>query len=406
MNILYLCHRIPYPPNKGDKIRAFHQLKAFSARHQVDLFTLADRRGDLDQRHALARYCRRVEVAELSPISSRLRSLPYVFTRVPLTLPYFYSAELQKTVRKALLSRSYDRIFIYCSAMAQYVEEENEIPIVVDLVDVDSDKWLQYARISPFPMSRIYQREARCLRKYERRICERASATLLTTEREARLMREICPGARVQVIPNGVDTDYFKPVAKRHESAAPALVFTGDMSYFPNEEAVTYFAHKVFPAIRKSIADARFLIVGRDPTSNVRRLRRLEGVEVTGLVPDVRPYLEKAQVSVAPFSISAGIPNKILEAMAFGLPVVGTPCAVQGLSSYVAAAVDLAASTEELTSKILRLLRDPELAQNKGADGRRRVAAEYRWDRSMRQVLETIENPASAEVPATAAVPQ
>jgi sugar transferase (PEP-CTERM/EpsH1 system associated) len=286
--------------------------------------------------------------------------------------------------------------------MAQYVEGENEIPIIVDLVDVDSDKWLHYARVSRLPMSSIYRREGRLLREYERRLCERASSTLLTTEREAQLMREICSGARVQVIPNGVDTDYFKAVAKRDRSAAPAIVFTGDMSYFPNAEAVTYFAHKVFPAIRKSIAHVRFLIVGRDPTSKVRRLQRLEGVEVTGLVPDVRPYLEKAQVSVAPFSISAGIPNKILEAMAFGLPVVGTSCAVQGLSAYVAAVIDIAATPEEFASKTVRLLRNAELAASIGIEGRRRVITEHDWGRAMDHLLRVVDEPESTGEASTA----
>ncbi len=405
MKVLYLCHRVPYPPNKGEKIRAFHQLIALSERHEVDLFTLADRRSDFDHQDALARYCRQVKIAGINPISSRLRSLPFLVTGVPLTVPYFYSAELHRSVRNALSSRSYDRVFIYCSAMAQYIDEENEIPVVADLVDVDSDKWEQYAKFSAFPISSIYRREARCLREYERRLCERASSTLLTTEREAHLMREICPGARIRVISNGVDTEYFKRIGKPSGSpAAPAVVFTGDMSYFPNEAAVTYFAREVFPAIRKSIANVRFLIVGRDPTNKVRQLQKLEGVEVTGPVPDVRPYLERAQVSVAPFSLSAGIPNKILEAMAFGLPVVGTACAVQGLSPQVAATVDIAGNAEEFARKTVCLLSDPELARSKGAESRRRVAAAYQWSRSIRQLLDVVENPCMVEVPATAAV--
>jgi len=397
MRILYLCHRIPYPPDKGDKIRAFHQLRAIASRHQVDLFTLADDAGDLVHRSALLQYCHGVTIAPIYPKMARLRSLPYLFTPAPLTIPYFCSAELQREVSEALATHSYDRIFIFCSAMAQYVRHADQIPIVMDLVDVDSDKWMQYARFTRFPLSAIYKREGHALRRYEKKVSEKASCVLVSTEREAELMRGISAVARVHVVPNGVDVDYFNPAEASPDPQIPTVVFTGDMSYFPNQEAVISFARKVLPIVRQSIANVRFLIVGRNPSRDVMKLEQIEGVEVTGFVPDIRTQLARAQVAVAPFSIAAGIPNKILEAMAYGLPVVATPRATQGLSPRVADIVRKGDTAEELASHLVVLLRDYRLAQFAGLEGRRRIMDEYSWDYAGDRLLQLLENSVASE---------
>ena len=397
MRILFLCHRVPYPPNKGDKIRAFNQLRAISARHTVDLFTLADQPEDLGHQVALREYCDNVTISRIVPALAKLRALQFLFTKAPLTIPYFFSTELQREVRKALSGRSYDRIFVYCSAMGQYVNvpEAGEIPLIVDLVDVDSDKWRQYSAYAPFPYSSVYRREANCLRQYERTVCERAASVAVTTRREARLVQEICPAARIHVIPNGVDRDYFDPGTARAAGTVPTINFTGDMSYFPNEQAVVFFARKVLPLIRQAIPEARFLIVGRQPTRNVLRLQTLEGVEVTGMVPDVRPYLSRSQVSVAPFSIAAGIQNKVLEAMAYCLPVVATTRIAQSLPVNVAEMIEFGDSQEDLSAKVVSLLRDPGRCRRIGFEGRERVGVEYDWGRSLDRLLALLEDPMS-----------
>lgn len=403
MRVLYLCHRVPYPPDKGDKIRAFHQLRAISAAHEVDLFTLADHPDDIAHRAALEQYCRRVTISRIVPSVARLLALRALASGRPLTLPYFHSSALASQVRAALESRSYDRIFVYCSSMAQYVEWADQIPIIMDLVDVDSDKWIQYAPFKRFPLSTLYRREGNRLRDYERTMCEKFSRVLVSTEREAELLRQISARARVHVIPNGVDTDFFSgPATPPPGPIPPAAVFVGDMSYFPNEDAAIFFAGKVLPLIRQALPEARFIIVGRNPGRNVRRLQNIEGVQVTGFVPDVRTYLAQAQVSVAPFSIAAGIQNKILEAMAYGLPVVATPRAAQGLSAGVARAVEQGNTAEELASATIRLLRDPQLARRKGMEGRRRVTVDYSWERALDELLLLLEKPADTGIPKAA----
>jgi sugar transferase (PEP-CTERM/EpsH1 system associated) len=402
MKVLYLCHRIPYPPNKGDKIRAFHQLRAIAALHEVDLFTLADDAADLGSQSALARYCHRITAVRLNPSLARVRALRSLLTRAPATVPYFHSAELYAEVRHALARKSYDRIFVYCSAMAQYVDWVRQVPILIDLVDIDSDKWRQYASVARFPLSLIYRREANRLREYERSVCERSSCVVVSTEREAGLLRQISEVTEPHVVQNGVDTNYFKPLVSRPDWTAPTVAFIGDMSYFPNEEAVTYFARQVLPIIHHSMPNLRFLIVGRNPSRRVRQLQKIGGVEVTGGVEDVRIFLAKSHVSVAPFAIASGIQNKILESMAFGLPVVATTRAVQGLSANVAAVIETGDGAEAMAAKIVRLLGDPQLARELGMESRRRVTADYNWEESLDQLCRLLER---AEPPRIAASP-
>lgn len=393
MRLLYLCHRVPYPPNKGEKIRAFHELRALATRYEVDLFTLADNPADCAHEAELAKICNQVSIARLAPRRARLRALPYLLTKTPLTLPCFNSADLQRQVNHALARRSYDRIFVYSSAMAQYIEAAAGVPVLTDLVDVDSDKWRQYASRSGFPYSAVYRREWQCLREHERRLCNRSARVFVTTEREAQLARELTDGHRVHVILMGVDAEYFQPEASPSSSSAPCIVFTGEMSYYPNEEAVQFFAGEVLPLIRRSIPEARFLIVGRNPTKKVQALALLPGVKVTGAVADVRPYLRQAQVSVAPFAVASGVQSKILEALAAGLPTVATARALQGLTKDVAAVIETAESAPEFADAVSRLLQDRQAARRQGLEGRRRVMATYNWDRNLEPLLRFVDDP-------------
>jgi sugar transferase (PEP-CTERM/EpsH1 system associated) len=397
MRVLYLCHRIPYPPNKGEKIRAFHQLKAMAKSCEVDLFTLADRTADLTYKSSLEEFCRTVTVAKLCKPIAGVRAISSVLRGLPLTLPYFHSSDLAREVRQALSRRSYDRIFIYSSSMAQYVDGQQEVPVVIDLVDVDSDKWLQYSMRTAFPKSVVFQREARCLRRYEQKISDKASCVLVTTEREARVLRQITSKANVQVVPNGVDTNYFAPQKMQPQPAPPTLVFTGSMDYFPNVDGVEFFARRILPSIRKVVPNAQFLIVGSRPNQSVRRLDKLPGVQVTGWVPDVRPYLVRSHVFVAPLHIASGTQNKILEAMAMGLPVIGTPRAIQGLPATLREPVQVAVSTHAWVAKTLAVLRDRDLAQFLGAAGRQRVVDECSWDKHLATLMDVIHNPERRE---------
>ena len=387
MRILYLCHRIPYPPDKGEKIRALHQLRALTASHEVDLYTLADDPSDLQFRSELLQYCRTVIVASMNARVKKLRALPHLLGHGPLTLPYFYSSVLAKEVRKALTSRSYDRIFVFCSSMFQYVESVEDVPILLDLQDVDSDKWFQYADYCRFPHSWVYRREGKTLQNYERWICEKASVVTVLTEREARVLRDLTGQAKIEIVPNGVDTEYFSPTNGARADSPPTMVFTGAMDYFPNVEAVRFFALSVFPAVRRSFPDARFVIVGGRPSRRVRALERIPGVTVTGRVPDIRPYLEQARLFVAPLSLATGIQNKILEALAMALPVLAMPRPVQGISPMVARYIDVAESPDEWIRKTLEHLTHGKTLAAKAAEARSKLITEYDWGNSLNRLL-------------------
>lgn len=392
MRILFLSHRVPYPPNKGEKIRAFHQLKALAARHEVDLFTLADDPADLQHRDVLGGICREVTIAPLNPVHSKLRTLPYLLTRRPLTVPYFFSLKLKRAVSAAFARRRYDRIFLYCSAMAQYVERAWTTPIVADLVDVDSNKWKQYSQVTSMPMSWVYRREWRRLRAYEKDVCDRAARVLVTTEREAELVRELPTSAPVNVVPVGIEVG--DPVIRMQES--PTMIFVGDMGYFPNQQAVIWFCHQVLPKVRQAVPQARFLIVGRNPNHKVRSLGSIPGVEVTGQVPEVKPYLAQASVSVAPFLVAAGIQTKVLEAMNHGLPVVASPPIARSLLPPVANCIQTAQQPAEWAAVLIELLQNPDRAAQLGAEARKAVAETYDWRSVLTQFVQLVEAGAEA----------
>lgn len=359
MDILFLAHRIPYPPNKGEKIRAYEQLRHLAARHAVDLFCLADSPEEAKGRAALQSLCRSVHV-EVLPRSSRWPGLARaLMAGQPLTNAWFWSARMQTAVNAALAENSYDVIFVYCSSVAQYVPRSAPAPVVIDFVDADSAKWAQYAQFSRFPMSRVYAREARCLARYEREIARVAAAAVATTRLEAAALNW-AGNLPVTVIGNGVTlraNDQPPPAAVRN--LGQYILFSGTMDYLPNVDAACFFAEKVLPRVRAVKPEVRFVVVGRNPTRRVRQLGRLPGLVVLGEVPDVHPYVVRAAVAVAPFRISQGVHNKILEALAAGVPVVSTSRPAEAAGLCHGEALQVADTPETFAVAVLAALERP-----------------------------------------------
>jgi sugar transferase (PEP-CTERM/EpsH1 system associated) len=378
VNVLFLTHRTPYPLDKGERIRAFHVIRALASRGDaVHLVTLRDsREAHLDSFSLSQLMCSTVESIALSRRAQRVGAMRALVDGRPLSLGHFASRRMSAAVDAALATKSIDTIVACSSTMLQFVPPAWRDRTIADLVDADSEKWREYSRVARPPQAWVFALEARRMRAYERLIVETCAATVVVTEREARLLApQFAPA--VKVVSCAVDASRFeRPVGSRTRPAAPPvspvssaaaitsarIVFLGSMDYRPNIDAVCHFARAILPRIRAAMPSAHFTIVGREPARAVRQLARDSGITVTGAVDDVRPYLWNADVSVAPLRIARGIQNKILEAMAARCPVVCSTEAIAGLRVSPQREVLVADDPAEFADAVLDVVRHPARA--------------------------------------------
>lgn len=363
MNILYLAHRVPYPPNKGDKIRALWEIKSLSASHSIDLFSFYDHDEDRQSVDALRPYCRECYVEPLSWWHSRMQALSAVIRKKPFSLAYFYSQSLAAKVKAAIATQRYDAILCFGSAMAGYVDGECSVPAVLDMVDVDSAKWAEYAHNSIPPLRWLWKQEARLLGDYERKATETFARTLLCTDAECDLLRRSSPNGKIDVLRHMVDTAYFDPqeveVPAHIAALQPYVLFAGSMDYAPNIDAVEWFYRNALPLMRREMPELRFVVVGRNPSRAVRELARDAGaVTVTGTVPDVRPYFRAAAATVAPMLLARGVQNKILESLAMGVPVAASSRAAVAFPQEVVSSIIVEDDASALAGKLLEIIHD------------------------------------------------
>lgn len=397
-DLLFLAHRIPYPPDKGDKIRSYHLLRYLARRYRVYLAAFIDDPLDWQHTDTLRDMCADSFFRELHPRTAKLRSLGGLLQGQPLTLQYYNDRSLQRWVNTTLQRHGIRRVLVFSSAMAQYVTQfaGDDLRRVIDFVDVDSDKWLQYSQSKRWPANWVYRREAKTLLDYERHVVRLFDVGLFVSRDEAAHFQGLAPDVapKIQHFNNGVDTDYFTPeenYPSPYEANEEVLVFTGAMDYWANVDSVTWFAHEVFPAIRKQVPNASFYIVGTRPTEAVRQLARQQGVVVTGRVPDVRPYLAHAAVVVAPLRIARGVQNKVLEAMAMDKPVVMTPAAAEGIEACADLKPLIAEDAVTLQAFCLELLL-PNARMDMSGRARGCVLEHYNWDKNLAHVEELLEN--------------
>jgi sugar transferase (PEP-CTERM/EpsH1 system associated) len=387
--LLFLVHRIPYPPNKGDKIRSYHLLKHLAQRYQVYLGTFVDDADDWQHVDRVTALCEDSYFAALNPRTARLRSLAALASDRALTVDYYRDAGLQAWVTRVMREAGITRVLVFSSAMAQYAEAAQDARRVIDFVDIDSDKWRQYGEKKRWPMSWLYGREARQLLRYERQVADTFDASLFVSQTEADLFKQLAPetAGKVGFFNNGVDTDYFSP-SPGFENPFPeggtAIVFTGAMDYWPNVDAVQWFAHEVLPSVRLNHPTAQFYIVGSRPSAQVQALAALPGVQVTGTVPDVRPYLAHAQLSVAPLRIARGIQNKVLEAMAMAKTVVVSPQALEGIDAEAGRDLVLAEDAPQFAAAVTAQLAQADHAL--GRNAREKVIAQYGWTSNLSRI--------------------
>jgi sugar transferase (PEP-CTERM/EpsH1 system associated) len=380
MKILYLAHRVPYPPNKGDKIRSFHEIRHFSRFHDIHLLAFCDRRGDESYIMELRKHCRRVTLVPLHRWPQRFRAAVNMLFCKPWTLGYFENPEMHAVLAGELSQNSFDLVFAYSSSMAPYARSLAGLPKIIDFVDSDASKWRQYAEMRSLPSKLLYDFEWRSLKQYEAEAISDFDYSVFVSRREAGHLSGYTDSRKVGFIPNGVDLDYFEALPQR--TSHKSIIFTGAMDYFPNIDAVNFFARKVLPIVRLAVPDARFFIVGSNPSRQVRILKSLPGVTVTGTVEDVRPYFADARVAVVPVKISQGIQNKILEALASGLPVVGTKAALDGMASTKDLPVVEANDAQAFAENVIKFLNRP-LTCDQVEKCRRLLQLNCDWDTNL-----------------------
>lgn len=384
MRILYVCHRFPYPPKRGGKIRPFNMIRHLARSHEVVVCSLARSRQEEQEAHGIAPHCGSYHVQRVNETAQKLRMLATLPTHVTASTSYFHSPALARTIRRQIAESRFDLIFVHCSSVAHYVSAVRDIPKILDFGDMDSQKWLEYARYRPFPLSVGYWWEGQRLRAYEKRLARQFDLCTATTRAEWETLQSYGAGVASDWFPNGVDSEYFCPDDTRYDP--DTIGFVGRMDYYPNQQCMFEFCRSVWPLLKGRRPRLKLLIVGADPSPQVRRLGDIDGVTVTGSVPDVRPYVRGAAATVAPLAIARGTQNKILEAMAMGVPVVTTSIAAGGVDA-IADEHLLVADTPQAQCVAIEALLDSPLRRDQFARaGRARVLSHHAWPQTMQRL--------------------
>jgi sugar transferase (PEP-CTERM/EpsH1 system associated) len=387
--ILFLSHRIPFPPDKGDKIRAFHILRRLTANHEVWLGAPVDDAIDLGRVEAAAAGCAGACLPALGAMRRGLNMASGLLSGAPLSVARFRHPVIDRWIGEVLRDVRPDLVFVYSSALAQHLMDRlpADVPMVVDFVDADAAKWQAYAQTAAPPMRWVFAREARRLVTFERDVLARAAAGLVITEPERQVMARLQPeGAhKLTVMSNGVE---LGPEPEPMPHGPPRIVMCGRMDYRANVDGAAWFAREVLPLVQAAVPAATFRIVGAAPTRQVLDLAALPGVTVTGAVPEVRPQLDAAHVIVAPLRVARGIQNKVLEGMAAGRPVVATPGALEGIAAQPGVEVLQADGAVAFAGAVLDVIQE-RAPGDLGKRGRRFVERRHRWDAELR-VLERL----------------
>ncbi len=384
-----LTHRFVYPPNRGDRIRSYNLLKVLSEHYRVTLACTTDEPISPAERQHAHEFCESVLIVSLHRGVRLLSAAAATIRGGSLTAGMFHSHRLWKQIQRQQQSQPFDVVLVFCSSMFPYVDNCSfeETPVIVDLVDVDSAKWTQMGHESGWSKRPIYRMESNRVRKLEQRIADRANAVALVSDQEADLFRRTVTTATTPVrgVSNGVDTEYFAPplstrtpTTARNRSEAICLVFTGVLDYAPNVEGIVWFCREVLPQLPPQL-EIQLSIVGRRPNARVLALDNMPQVEVVGEVPDVRPYLHRADIAISPLKLARGIQNKVLEAMACGLPVILSRPSAEGITAESEREFVIADTVDQWCHAITRLGQDGAARTRIGAAARDLVVDQYSW---------------------------
>lgn len=400
MNILFVCHRYPYPPNRGGKIRPFQMIRHLSQRHRVVVATLAHSQEEVEQGAELKDYCAEV-LCEVVPSPLRwVNAVSALPTLHPSSAKYFHSARLLSRIHSIQEKIEFDAVIVHCAFVADYVRHLRAPFRMLDFGDLDSRKWEDYSRYRALPWSAGYALEARKMLRVEKRLAREFDYCTVTAQGELESYQHDL-GARTpcRVIPNGVDGAYFR-LTEHRRHASRTVVFLGRMDYYPNIAGTLDFVEKVWPLVRRRVPNAQFRIVGSNPLAKIRALEKIDGISVTGYVPDVRPHVEDAAVAIAPLSIARGTQNKVLECMAMGLPVVASPQVAKGVQALPGRDLLVGATTDEFAAHIVALLENAQMRAAIAQAGRGQVLSAHSWPESLKLLDEILAHEAAAKQPA------
>ena len=388
MRILFVCHRFPYPPKRGGKIRPFNIVKHFHENgHKVTVASVARNKAEALEGSGIEAYCESYHVETIGILAAVGRMLWRLPQSTPSSLGNFFSPQLARTIKSLIQTQKFDLVFVHCSSAAQYVEWIADTPKVLDFGDIDSQKWLIYANKRRLPLSLGYWLEGTKLQREEKRLAHRFDLCTCTTRAELETFDDFNTGVSSGWYPNGVDTAYFSPTDEPYDPFT--ICFVGRMDYYPNQEAMINFCAKVLPNILSAEPKVELKIVGANPSAAIKRLGRLASVTVTGSVLDVRPYVTRSALTVAPLSIARGTQNKILESMAMGVPVIASHEAAGGVDAIPGEHILVGESDADICDKTLRLLRNPDERKKLSIAGLNRVLSNHNWSNSMR-MLDTL----------------
>jgi sugar transferase (PEP-CTERM/EpsH1 system associated) len=382
MRVLFVCHRFPFPPKRGGKIRPFNVIKHLAERHDVTVASLVRSDAEAEEGQGLAKYCSKFLMERIGKPAAVARMIARLPTATPSSMGYFHSPALARRLSRMLATEHFDVIFVHCAFAAPYVAHLTRVAKILDFGDMDSQKWLTYAGVRRFPLALGYAVEGRKLRRREESLAAQFDLCTCTTRAEMETLAGYGVATPIGWFPNGVDAEYFAPTARAYDR--DTIAFVGRMDYYPNQEAMITFCRTVWPLLRARREGIKLLIVGAAPSRTVRDLGRLPGVTVTGSVPDVRPYLHQAAVAVAPLNIARGTQNKVLEAMAMGVPTVCSTAAAGGIDADPGRHTVTASTPEEYAGSIHRLLENPSERRRLAEAGRARILSHHSWEQSMR----------------------
>jgi sugar transferase (PEP-CTERM/EpsH1 system associated) len=384
MRILFVCHRFPFPPKRGGKIRPFNILSHFhSSGHEVHLASLVRSDDEAAETVGIEKHVASSFMAQVDRLPQAAKMVLRLPTTEPSSMGWFHSRALARHVDGLLATHRFDLIFVHCSSVAQYVRNVRNIPKILDFGDMDSQKWLEYAKYKSWPLSMGYAIEGAKLQREETRLVADFDLCTTTTYGELETLQSYGAPGDFDWFPNGVDTEFF---SQQGEYAPHKLCFVGRMDYFPNQDCVIRFTDHVFPRIRQVMPEAEFVIIGADPPEHIRRLGEIPGVTVTGSVKDVRPYARGCAAMVATLNIARGTQNKILEAMAMGIPVVSSTAAAKGVDARPGDDLIVEDTPERVAAALLRLMRSSDERARLSASGRARVLTAHAWPQSMRKL--------------------